>query len=52
MEKILDVVNKNVPDTFKKFQDIKKKIIHKDTEKINELITALNKHQSEREHYK
>jgi uncharacterized phage infection (PIP) family protein YhgE len=47
MEKILDMVNQNVQDALKKFQDTKNKK-HKMTQKqIRELREDLNKHQSE-----
>jgi uncharacterized protein involved in exopolysaccharide biosynthesis len=47
MEKILDMVNQNVQDALKKFQDTKNKE-HEMTEKqIKELREDLNKHQSE-----
>jgi hypothetical protein len=58
MEMLLDMVNQNIQEAHRKFQDTKKKyerrqkiIIIKKYEKtqkqINELIGALNKHQSE-----
>jgi hypothetical protein len=37
MEKILDVVNQNVQDALKKFQDIKNKEHEKTQKQINEL---------------
>jgi hypothetical protein len=47
MEKILDMVNKNVQDALKKFQDTKNKE-HEITQKqIKELKEDLKKHQSE-----
>jgi hypothetical protein len=49
MEKILDVVNKNVQDALKKFQDNKNKEYGKTQEQINEQGGALNKHQSQTE---
>jgi hypothetical protein len=49
MEVILDMVNKNVQEAFKKFQDTKNKEYEKTQEQINEIIGALNKHQSETE---
>jgi hypothetical protein len=49
MEMILDMVNKNVQEALKKFQDIKNKEYEKTHKQINELIAALNKHQSETE---
>jgi uncharacterized protein involved in exopolysaccharide biosynthesis len=44
MEKILDVVNQNVQDALKKFQDTKNKEYEKTQKQINELRGALNKH--------
>jgi uncharacterized protein involved in exopolysaccharide biosynthesis len=49
MEKILNVVNQNIQDALKKFQDTKNKEYKKTQKQINELIRALNKHQSETE---
>jgi hypothetical protein len=49
MEKIPDVINQNVQVVVKKFQDIKNKEYEKTEKQINELIGALNKHQSETE---
>jgi hypothetical protein len=49
MEMILDMVNQNVQDALKKFQDTKNKEYEKTQKQINELIGALNKHQSETE---
>jgi hypothetical protein len=45
MEMTLDMVNQNIQDALKKFQDTK----NKEYKKINELIGALNKYQSETE---
>jgi ferritin-like metal-binding protein YciE len=47
MEKILDMVNQNVQDAFKKCQDIKNKEPKKTQKQINELREDFNKHQSE-----
>jgi oligoendopeptidase F len=47
MEMILDLVNQNVQDALKKFQDTKNKEYEKTQRQINELIRALSKHQSE-----
>jgi inorganic triphosphatase YgiF len=47
MEKILDVVNQNIQDGLKKFQDIKNKEQEKTQKQINELREDFNKHQSE-----
>jgi hypothetical protein len=52
MEMILNVVNQNVQDALKKFQDTKNKEYEKTQKQINELSGSLNKHQSETEHYK
>jgi polyhydroxyalkanoate synthesis regulator phasin len=49
MEKILDMANQNVQDALKKFQDTKNKEYEKTQKQINELLGALNKHQSETE---
>jgi chromosome segregation ATPase len=43
------MVNQNVQEALKKFQDTKNKEYEKTQKQINELIGALNKHQSERE---
>jgi hypothetical protein len=46
MEMLLDIVNQNVQEALKKFQDNKNKE-HENTQKqISELIGALNKYQS------
>jgi uncharacterized protein Yka (UPF0111/DUF47 family) len=47
MEMLLDMVNQNVQEALKKFQDTKNKEYEKTQKQINELIGALNKHQSE-----
>jgi hypothetical protein len=44
---ILDMVNKNVQETLKKFQDNKNREFEKAQEQIKETIEALYKHQSE-----
>jgi Skp family chaperone for outer membrane proteins len=49
MEMILDSVNQNIQDALRKFQDTKNKEYEKTQKEINELIRALNKHQSETE---
>jgi hypothetical protein len=43
------MVNQNVQETLKKFQDTKNKEYKKTQKQINELIGPLNKHQSETE---
>jgi chromosome segregation ATPase len=48
MEMLLDMVNQNVQETVKKFQDTKSEEYEK-ARQIKELIGALNKHQSETE---
>jgi polyhydroxyalkanoate synthesis regulator phasin len=48
-EILLDMVNQNVQEVLKKFQDNKNKEYEKKQKQINELIGALNKHQSETE---
>jgi uncharacterized protein (UPF0305 family) len=47
MENILDMVNKNVQDALKKFQDTKNKEHEKIQKQINKLREDFNKHQSE-----
>jgi hypothetical protein len=47
MEILLDMVNQNKQEALKKFQDTKNEEYEKTQKKINELIGALNKHQSE-----
>jgi hypothetical protein len=42
---LLDMVNQNVQEALKKFQDTKNKEYEKTQKQINELIGALNKHQ-------
>jgi hypothetical protein len=49
MEMILDVVNQNVQDRLKKFQDTKNKKYEKTQKQINELTGTLNKKQSKTE---
>jgi hypothetical protein len=46
MEKILVMVNQNVQDVFKKFQDTKIKEHEKTQKQINEFRGDFNKHQS------
>jgi hypothetical protein len=43
------MVNQNVQEALKKFQDTKNKEYEKTQKQINEFIEALNKHQSEKE---
>jgi NAD(P)H-dependent FMN reductase len=47
IEMILDMVNKNVQETLKKFQDNKNREFEKEQEEIKETTEALYKHQSE-----
>jgi molecular chaperone DnaK (HSP70) len=47
MEKMLDMVNQNVQDALKKFQDTKNKEHEKTQKQITELRKDFNKHQSE-----
>jgi chromosome segregation ATPase len=47
MEKALDMVNQNVQDALKKYQDTKNKEHEKTQKQINELTEDFNKHQSE-----
>jgi hypothetical protein len=49
IEMLLDMVNQNIQEALKKFQDSKNKEYEKIQKKTNELIGALNKHQSETE---
>jgi hypothetical protein len=49
IEMLLDMVNQNVQETFKKFQDNKNKEYEKTQKQINELIGVLYKHQTETE---
>jgi uncharacterized protein Yka (UPF0111/DUF47 family) len=49
MKMLLDMVNENVQEALKKFQDNKTKEYEKTQKQINELIGALKKHQSETE---
>jgi molecular chaperone DnaK (HSP70) len=49
MEMLLDMINQTVQETLKKFQDTKNKECEKTQKQINELLRALNKHQSETE---
>jgi molecular chaperone DnaK (HSP70) len=49
MDMLLDMVNQNIQETLKKFQDTKNNEQEKTQKPINELIEALNKHQSETE---
>jgi NAD(P)H-dependent FMN reductase len=44
---ILDMVNQNVQETLKKFEDNKNKEYEKTQEQIKETIEPLYKHQSE-----
>jgi uncharacterized protein YejL (UPF0352 family) len=47
MEMLLDMVNQNVHEALKKFQDNKTQEYEKTQKQINEIIEALNKHQTE-----
>jgi hypothetical protein len=49
MELLLDMVNQNVQESLKKFQDNKNKEYERTQKQINALIRALNKQQSETE---
>jgi GH24 family phage-related lysozyme (muramidase) len=49
IEMLLDMANQNVKKALKKFQGNKNKEYEKTQKQINELIGALNKHQSETE---
>jgi hypothetical protein len=47
IEMLLDMVNQNVQEALKKFQYNKTKEYKKTQKQINEIIGALNKHQTE-----
>jgi chromosome segregation ATPase len=47
IEMLLDMVNQNVQEALKKFQEDKNKEYEKTQKHINEIIGALNKHQTE-----
>jgi hypothetical protein len=47
IEMLLDMVNQNVQEALKKFQYKKTKEYKKTQKQINEIIGALNKHQTE-----
>jgi hypothetical protein len=49
IQMILDMVNQNIQEALKKFQDNKNKQYEKTQKQINEIIGALNKNQSETE---
>jgi hypothetical protein len=49
MERLLDIVNQNVQEALKKFQDNKNKKYEKTHKQINELIRPINEYQSETE---
>jgi hypothetical protein len=49
MEMLLDMVNKDIQEALKKFQDNKSKEYEKTQKQINEFIGALNKYQNETE---
>jgi hypothetical protein len=49
MEMLLDMVNQNIQEALKKFQDNKSKEYEKTQKQINEIKGALNKHQNETE---
>jgi hypothetical protein len=44
---LLDMVNQNVQEALKKFQDNKTQEYEKTQKQINEIIGALNEHQTE-----
>jgi hypothetical protein len=46
------MVNQNVQEALKAFQDTKNKEYEKIQEQISEIIGALHKHQSDRDHCK
>jgi hypothetical protein len=47
IEMLLDMVNQNLQEALKKFQEDKNKEYEKTQKQINELIRALNKHQND-----
>jgi polyhydroxyalkanoate synthesis regulator phasin len=49
IEMLLDMVNQNIQEALKKFQDSKNKEYEKSKKQINEIIEALNKCQTETE---
>jgi hypothetical protein len=49
MKMLLDIVNQNVQEALKKFQEDKNKEYEKTKKQINEIIGALNKTQNETE---
>jgi hypothetical protein len=49
IDMLLDMVNQNVQEAVKKFQDNKNKEYEKTQKQVSGLIGALNKHQSETE---
>jgi hypothetical protein len=49
IEMLLDMVNQNVEEAFKEFQEDKNKEYEKTQKQINEIIEALSKHQTETE---
>jgi uncharacterized protein involved in exopolysaccharide biosynthesis len=49
MERSPEMLNQNVQETLKKFQDTKNKDYKKTQKQINKLIGTLNKYQSEKE---
>jgi hypothetical protein len=46
MKKLVDIVNQNIQDALKKFQDIKNKEHEMTQKQIKELREDFNKHQS------
>jgi hypothetical protein len=49
IQMLLDIIHQNIHEALKKFQDIKNKEYEKTQKQINEIIRALNKHQTEKE---
>jgi uncharacterized protein involved in exopolysaccharide biosynthesis len=49
MDMLLNMVNQNIQDALRKFQDNKNKEYEKTQKQIKELTGALNKYQSETE---
>jgi hypothetical protein len=49
MEMLLDMVNQNVQEALKKYQEDKNKEYEKTQKQMNEIIESLNKHQNDTE---
>jgi methionyl-tRNA synthetase len=49
IDRLLDMVNQNIQEALKKFQDNRNKEYEKTQKQINEIIGALSEHQTETE---